>query len=117
MGYNTVVMLLNDHHSKWPEEINQARRKRDFRTSPLDGWFGWGKIISEDHADGHQVVVAHGNTGSSLGPSLPATQAELDALAMVLRGHGYSVKRPGRTRSEGPLCWGYAVDQRKKEKS
>ena len=114
MGYNTVAVLLNDYHIEWPEDVRKASRERDFGGAALSGYFGWGRLLSQDHASGHQVVVVHGNTGSRLGPSEPATQAELDALAMILRGHGYSVKRPGRARSEGPLCWGYAAEQAKK---
>ena len=68
-----------------------------------------GQVLSMDHADGRQVVVVHGNTGRAMSPSDPAEQADLDALAMVLRGHGYTVRRPGRTRGEGPLPWGYAA--------
>lgn len=115
MGYNTVAVLLNDCHSEWPEDIRKASRERGFGQSPLAGYFGWGRLLSQDHASGHQVVVVHGNTGSRLSPSLPATPEELHELAMILRGHGYSVKRPGRSRAEGPLCWGYAAEQAKKK--
>lgn len=85
MGYNTVAVLLNDCHSEWPEDTRKASRDRSLGQSPLSGYFGWGRLLSQDHASGHQVVVVHGNTGSRMGPSEPATQADLDALAMALR--------------------------------
>lgn len=111
MGWNTVVVLFNDLTSEWDDRVAQAARawRRNPRGLRGSGWFGFGQVLSMDHADGRQVVVVHGNTGRAMSPSDPAEQADLDALAMVLRGHGYTVRRPGRTRGEGPLPWGYAA--------
>lgn len=113
MGWNTVVVLLNDLTNEWPESITTAARawSRNSRNFCERGWFGFGQVASMDHADGRQVVVAGGNTARALTPMDPADEADLEALSMVLKGHGYTVRRPGRKRAEGPLSWGYAAKQ------
>lgn len=111
MGWNTVVVLFNDMMSEWPDEIATAYRMRraDGRGLRESAWFGFGRVASTDHSSGTQIVAAGGNTARRLDPSDPAEPADLDALSLILRGHGYTVRRPGRTRGEGPLSWGYAA--------
>jgi hypothetical protein len=113
MGYNTVVVMLNDFWDKWPERMREAAsgltNGRD--TDRTRQYFGVGTVVSCAHADEAQVVVARGNTGFPLYPDRPIEQPDLDAISLVLRGHGYTVRRPGRTRGEGPLPWGFAARQ------
>lgn len=124
MGFNTTVMLHNDQTNRWPEEIKQAmqayaphwsdRRERH----GADGYFGYGYVVATQHADYDQVCVVSGNWGRLLTPCNPVQrEADLKALAEVLRGHGYTVRAPGRTRGEGPLLWGWAAQQTKETES
>ena len=39
-------------------------------------------------------------------------EAILRQLRDLLCGHGYTVRRPGRSRGEGPISWGFAEDVR-----
>lgn len=88
MGYNTVLVVLNDtvemgaRDPRLGETILSAvrawtgrRRRYDlqfFARTPNGGAGSYGEVISQDHADGHQVVIVHGNTGWRLDdPDLP----------------------------------------------
>lgn len=106
---NTVVVMLNDQASDWPEDMRRAMQRRDQGAEATH--FSTGRVISTAHADHMQITATRGNTGTLLSPTLPASQKELNALAEILKGHGYTIRRPGRTRGEGPLCWGYAAEQ------
>jgi len=112
MGWNTVVVLYNDHQREIERalpRLGEAMRAWPFSRDHMDGDFGCGQVVSTDHADGRQIVSVGANTGDALHPDKPVAEADLTALAMILRGHGYTVKRPGRQRGEGPLPWGWAA--------
>lgn len=111
MGWNTVALLFNDQSNEWPPCMRRAMSARD--RGPEFAHFGFGEIVSAAHASGMQVVVAGGNTARRVSAIDAAEQSDLDALAEVLKGHGYSIKRPGRTRSEGPLSWGFWAAQKR----
>lgn len=107
MGWNTVAVLYNDFSA----EISQAMPRlgaamRAFsnhpRSSREEGHFGCGQIISHDHADGAQVVVAGRNGGERLFYDLPASDWALNAAAEMLRWHGYAVRAPGEKRARAP---------------
>lgn len=115
MGFNTTIMLHNDQMSRWPEEIRQAAQswtRFDCRHRNLarDGGFSYGQVVAVEHADHPQVCVIGGNWGRYLTPTTAAEwPADLNALAEVLRGHGYSVRAPGEAKAKPPLRWGYAA--------
>lgn len=116
MGYNTTVLLYNDHSNSWPEEIwtaaNQWARHemREKRRYYGDGRFGYGQVVACEHADHSQVCVVGQNWGRYLTSVTPVERPEdLRVLAEVLRGHGYSVKAPGEKRAQPPCRWGYAA--------
>ena len=80
MGYNTVAILLNDNIAFGADDPNLwkaiqsasrgwSEREHDHLATRISTRSGncigasYGQIISQDHADGYQVVVVHGNTG------------------------------------------------------
>jgi hypothetical protein len=87
MGFNTVLVVLNDHldvGAKDPtlgEKIQRSslvwpRVRRGVESSFFaqsgNCSASYGEVISCDHANGHQVVIVHGNTGWRLDdPALP----------------------------------------------
>jgi hypothetical protein len=113
MGMNTVIVMLNDLAHSWPKEMLDAMRRHGHEESRFAG----GEVLSVSHADDRQIVSVHRNTGKRLSPFNEIDQADLDAMSELLRAHGYTVRRPGRQRGEGPLAWGYAAEQAKKATS
>ena len=92
MGYNTVVVLLNDQTERWPDEIFDAWTNVE---DGKGGYFGWGQVVSCAHADQEQLVMVSCNTGSRILPAKkPVWTPDLHYLAYVLRTHGYSVEPP-----------------------
>lgn len=82
MGFNTVVVVLNDavhmiaEDTSWGASLARAvsafhssRRRAEYNPIPARGNSGRSvycnsaEVISQAHADSYQVVVAHGNTG------------------------------------------------------
>lgn len=67
MGFNSVAVLLNDHMLQIAESGALGKRMadavRDYSSVRGRHNFGSGMIISQDHADGYQVTVVHGNFG------------------------------------------------------
>ena len=80
MGYNTIAVILNDALSYGEEDPNlgssiksavqawgvQSYRGRSSLNISARGRAvsaSYGSVISQDHADGYQVVVVHGNRG------------------------------------------------------
>jgi len=113
MGFNTVVVMMNDYTSAWPEDMVRAMQNID--NNHHSGHFRGGKVIGTAHADHTQIAAVRRNTGNLLSAIDPVSQNDLDALSEILRGHGYTVRQPGRTRGEGPLSWGYAAGQAKRQ--
>jgi len=98
MGLNCVAVLLNDHCGDLERdggEIGRRMAHEMCNSSPgmTSGYFGAGRVISRDHADGHQIVVVHGNTGCTIDKAegLPSWQQE--ALAECLRRHGWAIPK------------------------
>ena len=88
MGYNTVLVVLNDNVDMGARDphlgerilsaVRSWTRRRDrhelqfFARAPNGGAASYGEVISQDHANGYQVVIVHGNTGWRLDdPNLP----------------------------------------------
>ena len=109
MGMNTVIVMLNDLAHSWPKDMLDAMRRYGHEKSRFNG----GEVLSVSHADDRQIVSVHGNTGKRLSPFDAIDQVDLDELSQILRAHGYTVRKPGRQRGEGPLPWGYAAEQAK----
>lgn len=82
MGFNTVVVVLNDavgyiaEDPGWGERLTKAicafstrKWRKESQTVAAYTPSGRGvfcntaQVISQAHADGYQIVVAHGNTG------------------------------------------------------
>ncbi len=119
MGYNTVVVLYDDQRNRWPEDIKSAASslKSPFsseRSFASRESFGYGSVISTDHADEDQVCVVGQNFGRRITSlDAPDVQSDLNVLADLLRAHGYSVKAPGVHKLKGPTSWGYHARQKK----
>ena len=100
MGFNTVAVLYNDHthrlESDGPigKQIAAAMRSFASPRSRTDTWFGAGQVISQAHADGYQVVVVHGNTGSCCDDANDLGWMALDQMQRCLERHGYKVTKP-----------------------
>ena len=123
MGYNTVALLLNDNldiGAKDPDlgkriryaSLNWQTRSRGvdldicaFATFENGGSCAasYGSIISQDHADGYQVVIVHGNMGWRAGDAdydkYLGWQA-LDTMKACLERYGYRVTKQRKPASE-----------------
>lgn len=103
MGYNTVAVLLNDHHGEFDRDGPLGKRIASAmlvygRGGTLDGWFGAGSVISRDHADYHQVTVVHGNTGCPIRDAKDLPYLTLLELAECLKRHGWRASPPPKRR-------------------
>lgn len=104
MGYNTVAVLYNDYTHEIEksvrvgERLAEAMRLYSSRDRfPLSMNFGAGVVISQDHADGEQVVIVSKNTGQRADEAVGLGHQALDDMADCLRRHGYKVsQRPVR---------------------
>lgn len=106
MGFNTVAVLLNDHTADFEKDGPLGKRvayaMNAWSPVTLDGWFGAGRVISRDHADGYQLVVVHGNTGQMLSEANDLPWLTLSQLAECLNKHGWRAKPPARKRKTAP---------------
>lgn len=111
MGYNSVAVLYNDCTHEIEEsgrigaQIAYAmrryhNRKRD--ALPLN--FGVGMVISQDHADGEQVVIVSKNCGVRADEANDLGWQALNDMAECLKRHGYTVKPPKKPHAA------YAID-------
>lgn len=96
MGNSAVAVL---HYDMFGEIKSAAPRMaaamRDMPGSDRPKDFGFGQIVSWDHASGYQVVVVHGNTGWRVGMDEYAPPDEvLSAVSNALRAHGWRVDKP-----------------------
>jgi hypothetical protein len=110
MGYNTVLMVLNDtvdYGAKDPEigkRIHEAvlswpgrerdRARIDIYARPADGGCAsYGSVVSQEHADYQQIVVVGGNTGCPLSEAADLDWYALDQLKNALERYGYRVTK------------------------
>lgn len=62
-------------------------------------------LLSQDHADGYQVVIVHGNTGFRVSQDEPEPSwarldwRALDPMKACLERHGYKVTKPRKPKS------------------
>lgn len=108
MGYNTVVVLFNDQQREiekptFGEKLSRAMRSWVMRDHyPLATWFNAGEVISQEHANYTQIVIAGKNTGKRLfdcGPDDLDTLAQ-EQLANALKLCGWTVKPPSKQRKK-----------------
>lgn len=106
MGFNTVVVLFNDHTSIIQKSgplgakiahamRNWSNRKRD----RLATWFGAGQVVSQAHADYSQVVVVGQNTGRPITECNDLDHYATGQIADALRRHGWTVKPPKKSKA------------------
>jgi len=125
MGYNTVAILLNDNIAFGADDPNLGKaiqsasrewseREHDHLATRISTRSGncigaiYGQIISQDHADGYQVVVVHGNWGWRIDEAhndkylgYPA----IDQMKDCLERNGYRVtKRRKQTEARAILA-------------
>jgi len=109
MGFNTVLIVLNDNLHMGTEDANLGeriqtavrnwygqRRRMDlsfFARSSKGASGSYGEVISCDHADGIQIVAVGGNTGWRLDdPEIP--DAFVEAAIREIQRRGYKVSKP-----------------------
>lgn len=106
MGYNTVAVLLND----FTHEIEKSGPVGDRIARAMRGWyrreddnlatfFGCGVVISQDHADGEQVVIVSKNTGARADEANGLGWQALNDMQECLERHGYKVTPPKRKKA------------------
>lgn len=95
MGNSAVAVLHYDHFGEInrsvPRVAEAMRDKPSSPDAPVD--FGFGAVVSLDHANGYQVCVIHGNTGWRVGVlECPPPDDVLAACANALSAHGWTVR-------------------------
>lgn len=108
MGWNSVAVLYNDHfgeiESAGPLGQRIADAMRDYHDSDRTCRnFGAGVVISQDHADGEQVVIVHANYGYRADEAEGLGWMALDQMQRCLERHGYKVARPKRVKPPAAL--------------
>lgn len=121
MGMNTVALLHEARIDDWPVEIrNAALGGSGHSSSGRLGDFSYGHILARANKNASVIVSVHGNTGAEIEHAITEArsrksrhdEAILRQLRDLLYGHGYTVRRPGRSRGEGPISWGFAEEVR-----
>lgn len=111
MGFNTVILILNDtfHHIEqdpvaWWQKVQQ--QSCDFGKTPINvpGTGGGTKIIHMDHADYTGVYAVGGNTAFKLGlggryGNLSTDEQKVKLLRELARQYGYHLVK-SRTKAE-----------------
>jgi len=100
MGYNTVAVIYNDHHGGAYRSLEQmdhaiqgwTARDRD----PQITYFGFGKVISQAHADDDQVVIVGRNDGVTAREASNLSSYALDQMRDCLERHGFRVSKRAR---------------------
>jgi hypothetical protein len=107
MGFNTVAVLMNDSAHEIGESGAFGNALARAMIQGERGPIPCGVVASCGHADGFQVVVAHGNTGwrvneeryDRLYQDRLGWQA-LEAMAQCLERNGYRVVKKRKPRKE-----------------
>ena len=101
MGLNTVAVLLNDkvHELQNDGPISRRIAHAMCNSTPAmheDTYFGVGRVISRSHADHHQIVIVHGNTGCTIYDAKDLPYGALMDMADCLKRHGWTAKQPSK---------------------
>lgn len=118
MGWNTVVVVMNDalHDIAGDTQFGERLQRAvlGFSTSRRLGrdscvaahgercvHVNAAEVVSQDHADGHQVVIAHGNTGWALtaDPNDGVPDAAIKHLEWLLKQRRASKRAEMKTES------------------
>ncbi len=101
MGYNTVAVLYNDFTHEIEKSGSVGRRiavaMRQYSMREHDHMvthFGAGMVVSQDHADGEQVVIVSKNHGMRADEATDLGWQALKDMAECLKRHGYKVTPP-----------------------
>ena len=97
MGFNSVVVIFNDRVGDKGRSIgamdDAIRAYPPRHHDQLSTYFGWGQVISCEHADLTQVVVIGENTGKRVQDARDLPRNALEQMAECLRRHGYTVMK------------------------
>jgi len=97
MGWNSVAVILHDHQGDSHRSLARLdRAMRDFSMRDrirLAGDFGFGSIISQDHADGCQVVIVGRNHGCRADEAESLSWMAADQMIRCLERNGYRVTK------------------------
>lgn len=107
MGYNTVMMVLNDALHLIKEDKEFGRKIYDatyeaasgFKRVDISshGYCNVATVISCQHADIAQVVVVGGNYGTNIGNFWTRTyhtpEGELELIRELAEKHGYALRK------------------------
>lgn len=93
MGYNTVAVLLNDQTNRMPDEMRHSVRSAAVPFDRLQLDFGYGRVISQAHADDSQVVIVARNSGELARNAEGVDPWALEQMKMCLERHGYRVTK------------------------
>jgi hypothetical protein len=101
MGNSAVAVL----HYDMLHEIERASKRMADAMLAMPGSekpqrFGFGSIVSWDHADGYQVCVIHGNTGWRIGPDNDVPEDVLKAAVDMLKWRGYKITPPQKKQGD-----------------
>lgn len=106
MGFNTVVVLLNDYTHEIEKSGPVGKRIADAmrsyhrrREDHLATWFGPGSVISQDHSSGEQVVIVSKNSGVRADEATGLGWQALTDMKECLERHGYKVTPPKRKKA------------------
>lgn len=103
MGLNTVAVLFNDCCFQMEQDEDLGKRMayavQNFSRRSAEDHFRVGCVISSAHADYHQVVIVHGNTGSTARDAEDVSILALEEMADCLRRHGWIAKAPSKRKS------------------
>ncbi|MFZ3583684.1 hypothetical protein ACOI1H_16135 [Loktanella sp. DJP18] len=116
---NMIAVMFEDKIDAWPAQMRAAHTGESVNGRPFrDGDFHFGKIMARVAERDCVLVAAGGNMGGLIEDEIARSRASrrkkdadeviLRDLRLLLLGHGYYLRRPGRSRAEGPLGWGYA---------
>jgi len=112
MGLNTVAILYNDRIGDLANDASVGKRIQSSMLhwsvrskAPTGLNFGYGAVVSQDHADYSQVVIIGQNRGVRAADAENVDWIALEQMKQCLERHGYSVKkRRPRKKVDIPLA-------------
>ena len=94
MGFNTVAVLYNDHTHDMPTRMRDAiLQSAGCSDDRLAGFFGYGMVITQNHADNSQVVIVGQNNGVLASEAKDLDWWALRQMQDCLERHGYKVTK------------------------
>lgn len=105
MGYNTTLILCNDAFGDIKEDkdfgnkvVQAAGNHLGDKTSLINSLGNYGKVISMNHADNINVIIAGGNTGQLIHSVDDryfdySKQSAINLLINILEEAGYKVTK------------------------